>query len=66
MKIRKPKNPEIFIKPTLNFPIREGTADAELLVKPVITRLEASQVANYMAEKLLYPDRDFCRLKEAR
>jgi len=52
-----------FPRPMLNSPIREGTADAELLVKRVITRLDAAHEANYMVEKLLHLDRDFWRLE---
>jgi hypothetical protein len=37
----------------LNSPVREGTPDAELLVKRVITRLDAAHLANYMVEQLL-------------
>jgi hypothetical protein len=33
-------------KPMLNSPVREGTGDAELFVKRVITRLDATHEAN--------------------
>jgi hypothetical protein len=33
-------------RPMLNSPVREGTADAELLVKRVTTRLDAAHEAN--------------------
>lgn len=42
-----------FARPMLNSPVREGTPDAELLVKRVITRLDAAYLANYMVEQLL-------------
>jgi hypothetical protein len=35
-----------FPRPMLNSPVREGTADAEIFVKRVITRLDAAHEAN--------------------
>jgi hypothetical protein len=46
-------------RPMLNSPIREGTADAELLVKRAKVRLEAAHEANYMVGYLMNLDRDF-------
>ncbi len=48
-----------FPRPMLNSPVREGTPDAELLVKRVIARLDGSHEANYMLEQLMKLDRDF-------
>ena len=36
-------------RPMLNSPVREGAADAELLVKRVITHLDAAHEANLAA-----------------
>jgi hypothetical protein len=43
------KNPPEFVKPMLNSPVREGTADAELLVRRAIARLDAAHEANLAA-----------------
>jgi hypothetical protein len=48
-----------FARPMLNSPAREGTADAELFIKRVIARLDASHETNYMVEKLMNLDRNF-------
>ena len=37
-----------FERPMLNWPVREGTSDAQLLISKVKARLEASRVANEM------------------
>jgi hypothetical protein len=54
-----------FPRPMLNPPIREGTADAKLLVKRVITRLDAAHEANYMVEKLLHLEAGFWPLERS-
>jgi hypothetical protein len=41
------------VRPMLNSPVREETADAELFVKRAITRLDAGHEANYMVEGLV-------------
>ena len=48
-----------FPRPMLNSPVREGTSDAELFVKRVITRLDAAHETNYMVGYLMSLDRDF-------
>jgi hypothetical protein len=48
-----------FPRPMLNSPVREGTPDAELLVKRVISRLDGSHEANHMLEQLMCLDRNF-------
>jgi hypothetical protein len=53
-------------RPMLNSPVREGTPDAELLVRRVITRLDAAHQANYLVEKLTNLSRDFWNIKDAR
>jgi hypothetical protein len=53
-------------RPMLNSPVREGTPDAELLVRRVITRLDAAHQANYLVEKLMNLSRDFWHIKDAR
>jgi hypothetical protein len=48
-----------FPRPMLNSPVREATADAELLVKRTIARLDAAHETNYMVGYLMNLDRDF-------
>jgi hypothetical protein len=48
-----------FPRPMLNSPAREGTADTELFVKRVLTRLDAAHEANYMVGYLMNLARDF-------
>jgi hypothetical protein len=43
------RGPEDFVRPTLNSPLREGTADAELFIRRIINRLDASREANMLA-----------------
>jgi hypothetical protein len=48
-----------FPRPMLNSPVREGTADAELFVERVITRLDAAHETNYLVGYLMSLDRNF-------
>jgi hypothetical protein len=47
---RLPKH--LFVRPMLNTAVPDGTADAELFIKRVIARLEASHQANILTEYL--------------
>ena len=54
-------------RPMLNSSIREGTADAELLVKRAIARLDGAHETNYMVEGLIISWEERSRLlKDAR
>jgi hypothetical protein len=56
-----------FARPMLNSPVREATADAELLIKRMISRLDAAHEANYMVEGLVISWEERSRLlKDAR
>ncbi len=39
------RQPKDFVRPMLNSPVRESTADAELFIKRAVTRLDASREA---------------------